>query len=166
MQKVNYAIYIPGGLSYLISGDIHSEVKGLDQFPKDDWPSVMITHISFQLMVGIGFLLAFTSALYLLLSMKWQYILLKKWWLILIAFTTPLGFMAVEAGWTVTEVGRQPWIIYHIMRTKDAVSTMPGLHYSFYIIAIVYIFLSLMIILLMQRQINAINKQTSIDNTI
>jgi len=83
---------------------------------------------------------------------------MKKWWLILIACTTPLGFLAVEAGWTVTETGRQPWIIYGIMRIKDAVSPMPGLHYSFYVITLVYILLSLIIIWLMKRQIKYISQ--------
>ena len=80
------------------------------------------------------------------------------WWLILIAFTTPLGFIAVEAGWTVTEVGRQPWIIFGIMRTRDAVSPMPGLQYSFYVITAVYILLSLVLVWLMKRQIVTIEQ--------
>ena len=66
------------------------------------------------------------------------------------------GFIAVEAGWTVTEVGRQPWIIYGIMRTKDAYSSMPGLHYSFYVITTIYLLLSLLLIWLMRRQIRSI----------
>ena len=74
------------------------------------------------------------------------------------AFLTPVGFIAVEAGWTVTEVGRQPWIIYNVMRTKDAVSTMPGLQYSFYAISVVYILLSLIIVWLMRRQIKTIGQ--------
>lgn len=82
--------------------------------------------------------------------------LIKKWWLWFIAITTPLGFIAVEAGWTVTEVGRQPWIIYGIMRTKDAVSPMPGLQYSFYVITGVYLLLTFILIWLMRRQIRAI----------
>ena len=157
-QTVDYAIHIPGGLSFLAKGDWNAEVTGLDQIPKEDQPPVMITHIAFQLMVGIGFLLAFTSVMYLLFSVKWRHVLMKKWWLCLIAFCTPLGFIAVEAGWTVTEVGRQPWIIYGVMRTKDAVSSMPGLHYSFYVITTVYLLLSLVIIWLMRRQINTIHE--------
>jgi len=157
-QRVDYAIHIPRGLSFLAKGDFDAEVKGLDQIPKEDWPPVIITHISFQLMVAIGFILAFTSLLYLLFSIKWRHVLMKKWWLCLIAFTTPLGFIAVEAGWTVTETGRQPWIIYGIMQTKDAVSIMPGLQYSFYVITVVYILLSLIIIWLMRRQINTIHE--------
>ncbi len=157
-EKVDYAIRIPGGLSYLAKGNFNAEVTGLDKFAREDRPPVIITHIAFQLMVGIGFLLALASVLYLTFSIKWRHILLKKWWLGFIAFTTPLGFIAVEAGWTVTETGRQPWIIYGIMRTKDAVSTMPGLHYSLYIITSVYVLLTFVIVWLMRRQIDAITQ--------
>lgn len=165
-QRVDYAIHIPGALSYLAKGDVNAEVTGLDKFPKEDLPPVIITHIAFQLMVGIGFLLALASVLYLTFSIKWTHILMKRWWLRFIAFTTPLGFIAVEAGWTVTETGRQPWIIYGIMRTKDAVSPMPGLHYSFYVITAVYVLLSFIIVWLMRRQISTINKYYPSANTI
>ncbi len=157
-QRVNYAIHIPGGLSVLAKGDWNAEVQGLDKIPKQDWPPVIITHISFQLMVLIGFFLAFISLLYLVFTIKWRHVLIKKWWLSVIAFATPLGFIAVEAGWTVTETGRQPWIIYGIMRTKDAVSSMPGLRYSFFVITTVYLLLSLIIFWLMRRQINTIHE--------
>lgn len=157
-ERVDYAIHLPGFLSFLAHGDFKAEVKGLDQFRKEDRPPVLITHIAFQVMVGAGFLLAMCSVLYLLFSWRWRHILLKKWWLYLIALTTPLGFLAVEAGWTVTEVGRQPWIIYGVMRTKDAVSSMPGLQYSFYVICTVYILLSVIIFWLMRRQIKTIDQ--------
>ncbi|HEV7621717.1 MAG TPA: cytochrome ubiquinol oxidase subunit I [Flavisolibacter sp.] len=157
-ESVNYALHVKGALSYLAFGDFNAEVKGLDQFPKADRPPVIITHIAFQLMVAIGSFLALTSFLYILFSWKWRNNLEKKWWYYLIALTTPLGFIAVEAGWVVTETGRQPWIIYGIMRTKDAVSSMPGLQYSFYVMTMVYIFLSIIIIWLMRRQIRAISE--------
>ena len=67
-------------------------------------------------------------------------------------------FLAVEAGWTVTEVGRQPWIIYGVMCTKDAVSPMPGLQYSFYVVTGVYVLLSLILVWLMRRQIRSIGE--------
>jgi len=157
-EKVNYALHIPGGLSFLTHGNFKAEVTGLDKFPKRDRPPVLITHIAFQIMVASGILLAFISILYLVFSINWRHILLKKWWIVLVACATPFGFLAVEAGWTVTETGRQPWIIYGIMRTEDAVSPMPGLHYSFYIITAVYILLSLIIIWLMKRQISSISQ--------
>lgn len=157
-ERVDYAIHIPGMLSYLAHGDLNAEVKGLDQFPKEDRPPVLITHIAFQIMVGSGFLLATAALLFFLFSWRWKQVLQRKWWLIFIALTTPIGFIAVEAGWTVTEVGRQPWIIYGVMRTKDAVSSMPGLQYSFYVITAVYILLSMIIVWLMRRQIKAVDQ--------
>lgn len=155
-ERVDYAIHIPGFLSFLAHGDFNAEVKGLDQFPKEDRPPVLVTHIAFQVMVGSGFLMAFAGVLYLIFSWRWKHLLLKRWWLYFIALLTPLGFIAVEAGWTVTEVGRQPWIINGIMRTKDAVSSMPGLQYSFYVITSVYILLTIIIVWLMRRQIKTI----------
>ena len=157
-QRVNYAIHLPRGLSFLAKGDWNAEVEGLDKVPRQDWPPVVITHISFQLMVMIGFFLAFTALLYLIFSIRWRNILMKKWWLSLVAITTPLGFIAVEAGWTLTETGRQPWIIYGILRTKDAVSPMPGLRYSFLVVTVVYLLLSILIVWLMRRQINTIDE--------
>src|SRR3954469_5059301 len=155
-QRVDYAIHVPKLLSYLAHGDFDAEVKGLDKIPKADQPPVLVPHISFQVMVGIGTLLAIISVLYLIFSYKWQRNLFTKWWLSLIAFTTPLGFIAVEAGWTVTEVGRQPWIIYGVMRTKDAVSSMPGLQYSFFVITAIYILLTFILVWLMRKQIKTV----------
>jgi cytochrome d ubiquinol oxidase subunit I len=157
-ERVDYAIHIPKGLSFLATGNINAEVQGLDKIPKEDRPPVLVTHLSFQLMVMIGFFLAFVSLLYLAFSIKWRHLLVKRWWLSVVAFATPLGFLAVEAGWTVTETGRQPWIIYGVMRTKDAVSPMPGLRYSFFVVTIVYLLLSLIIFSLMRRQINTIHE--------
>lgn len=71
----------------------------------------------------------------------------------MVSLAMPLGFIAVEAGWTVTEVGRQPWIIYGIMRTEDAVSSMPGLDITFYIFTGLYLMLSFILVWLMRRQI-------------
>lgn len=157
-QRVDYAIHIPGMLSFLAHGNFKAEVIGLDHFAEEDRPPVLVTHIAFQVMVGAGFLMAFVSVLYLLIRWRWKHIIEKRWWLWLIALLTPLGFIAVEAGWTVTEVGRQPWIIYGFMRTKDAVSSMPGLQYSFYLITGVYVLLSLIVVWLMKRQIRTIEQ--------
>ncbi|GAB3173782.1 cytochrome ubiquinol oxidase subunit I [Telluribacter humicola] len=157
-ERVDYAIHIPGALSFLAHGDFDAEVIGLDQFPKDERPPVLITHVAFQIMVGIGMLLALGGLLFLLFSWRWQHLLSNKWWLWFIVLLTPLGFIAVEAGWTVTEVGRQPWIIYGVMRTKDAVSTMPGLQYSFYLISTVYLLLTGLLVWMMRRQIETLEE--------
>jgi cytochrome d ubiquinol oxidase subunit I len=87
-------------------------------------------------------------------------ILSKKWFLKLLVFCTPLGFIALESGWTVTEVGRQPWIIYGIMKTRDALTPMPGLVFPFITITTLYIFLTVMVVWVMIRQFKAISKQS------
>ena len=70
----------------------------------------------------------------------------------------PTGFVALEAGWVVTEVGRQPWIIQGVMRTKDAVTPIPGIAYSFYLFTAIYISLSIVVIFLLYRQIRMVPK--------
>jgi len=158
-EEVNFAIRIPGFLSFLAHGDFKAEVIGLDQIPEDERPPVVITHFAFQIMVFLGIIMAITGVLYLLFRFKFKHNLEKKWWLWLLVISIPFGFIALEAGWTVTEVGRQPWIIYEIMRTKDAVTPMPGIQYAFYYITAIYLVLTLVIIFLMSRQIKFINKE-------
>lgn len=157
-ETVHHAIHLSGMLSFMIYGNMQAEVKGLDAFPEDERPPVAITHFSFQIMVGVGFLLAFSGLLVLLFNWKRKNIWANKWWLIFLTLLTPLGFLAVEAGWTVTEVGRQPWIIYGILRTEDAVSPMPGLQFSFYITTTVYVLLSILLVWLLRRQIKTVGE--------
>ncbi len=155
-ETVKYAIKLPGFLSFLAHGDFNAEVKGLDQFPKDEWPPIPITHYSFQIMVGIGMFLMLIAAIFLAATFKYKHWLEKKWWLRMLFIATPLGFIAVEAGWIVTEVGRQPWIIYGIMKTKDSLTPMPGIQYTFYTISAVYLILSFVVIWLLSRQIKVL----------
>lgn len=156
-REVSNKIEIPGALSFLAFGDFDAEVKGLNDFPNDEIPPVPIVHYAFQVMVGIGTLLMLAGVLYFI-SLKKRSLWNKRyfWWLF--ALLSPLGFVAVEAGWVVTEVGRQPWIVYNIMRTSEAVTPMPGLKYSFYMYLLVYIALSLTVAWLMNRQIKALNQ--------
>lgn len=153
LKEVTYALRIPNMLSFLAHGDFNAEVIGLDQFPEDEWPPVLITHIAFQIMVACGFVMMFVGLIYLYLYWRKKEKLQSRWFLWLVGLCTPLGFIAVEAGWTVTEVGRQPWIIYGIMKTEEAVSTMPGLQYPFYIFTTVYLILTVLVVWLMYRQI-------------
>lgn len=157
-QTVSYALKIPGALSYLAHGDFKSEVTGLDKIPKENHPPVAITHYAFQIMVGMGMLMMAISVLYFIGIWKKKKWLGTKWLLKMFVAATPIGFIAVEAGWTVTEVGRQPWIINGIMRTKDAVTPMPGIAYSFYLFTAVYLSLSLVVIFMLYRQIKMVGK--------
>ncbi|MCO5230234.1 MAG: cytochrome ubiquinol oxidase subunit I [Chitinophagales bacterium] len=158
-ERVDYAIKIPGALSFLAHGNFETAVKGLDQFPKDEHPPIVITHYAFQIMVACGVIMMILGFIFLISNWKFKNILNKKWFLYCIILCTPLGFIAVEAGWTVTEVGRQPWVIYGIMKTKDAVTQMPGIQYSFYFFIFVYIFLTIIVTWIMRRQIKFINEQ-------
>lgn len=158
-KRVDYAIAIPGLLSFLAHGDFNKEVIGLDRIPVDEQPPIAIVHYAFQIMVGIGiFLLGI--ALYFL----YRKILIKKEpftprLLKLLVFAAPMGFIAVEAGWTVTEVGRQPWILYGILRTKDSLTPMPGLVFPFMLTTGVYVFLAIVVTWLMIRQFKSITRK-------
>lgn len=156
-QTVDYALKIPGLLSFITHGDINTEVTGLDQIPKDEHPPVAITHYAFQIMVGLGMIMLLISILYFYSLWKKHNLMDKKWLLKLFAIATPMGYIAVEAGWTVTEVGRQPWIIYGIMRTADAVTPMPGIVYSFYLFTAIYLSLSFIVGFMLYRQIKMVD---------
>ncbi len=155
-KEVNYATEIPGALSFLAHGDFDAEVIGLDQIPEENHPPVLVTHIAFQIMVGLGMLLVALSMLFFFSNWKKKQWQTKRWYLWLYVLATPLGFIALEAGWTVTEVGRQPWIIYGFMKTKDAVTPMPGIFYSFLLFSAVYISLSVIVTFLLYRQIKMV----------
>jgi cytochrome d ubiquinol oxidase subunit I len=160
-QTVKYAIELPGFLSFLAFGNFDAEVQGLNDFPENERPPVAITHYSFQIMVILGMLMFGVAALYFLFLWKWKYVLDKKWWLKLLVIMIPTGYLAIEAGWIVTELGRQPWIIYKVMRTKDALTSMPGLIYPLTSITIVYIALTLLSVFLLSRQIRFVNQDIS-----
>ena len=152
------AIHIPYLLSFLAHGDPQAVVIGLDQVPRDEWPPTLICHLAFQTMVGLGSLLALIGLGFLALRMLRPRWLDHPRFLRGIALCSPLGFVAVEAGWTVTEVGRQPWIIYGVMRTRDAVSPMPGLVWPLSSIVIVYAILSVVTWFVSARLIHAFER--------
>ncbi|HKG34310.1 MAG TPA: cytochrome ubiquinol oxidase subunit I [Gemmatimonadales bacterium] len=151
--KLRYAIKIPYGLSLLAFHDPHAVVRGLQEFPREDWPNVPIVHTAFQVMVALGTYLALVS-----LWVGWTWLRRKdvigsRWRLRAIALAAPMGFLAIEAGWTVTEVGRQPWIIQGVLRTADAVTPMPGLVVPFMLFTLLYCFLGAIVAWLLYRQI-------------
>lgn len=164
-EKLDYALEIPKALSLLAFRDVKAEVKGLNAFPKEEWPPVPIVHLSFQIMVTIGIFLSLVSCLFLYLNFFRRQLFFHRRFLKLLVFCTPLGFLAIEAGWIVTEVGRQPWIIYGIMKTEDSLTPMPGLIFPFLLITGVYIFLSTVVIWLMIRQFRAVTHKFQTEAT-
>ncbi len=151
--ETRYAIRIPGGLSFLATHDFNAEVAGLDQFPRDEWPHVPIVHTAFQIMVGLGTCMALIALWAGVLAIRQRDLCSNVWLLRALALAAPMGFIAIEAGWTVTEVGRQPWIVYGVLRTADAVTPMPGLVVPFLGFTLLYCFLGVMVAWLLYRQI-------------
>jgi cytochrome d ubiquinol oxidase subunit I len=149
-RTMKWGVPIPGMLSLLAHRDINAEVIGLDRFPRDEWPPLVITHLAFQVMVGIGSLLALLGAGYFWCLRRPAF---PRWLLWALVAAAPLGMIAIEAGWIVTEVGRQPWIIYGIMKTKDAVTPVPGMVYHFVLFVVLYLGLAAATAWLLQRQI-------------
>jgi len=110
---------LPGALSLLAFHDPEAEVKGLKDFPPEERPPVLLTFLAFRLMVGLGFLFVFLT------GFTWcrrKRLLESPGLLKVLVWSIPLPYIALQAGWMVTEVGRQPWIVYGLMKTKDAVS--------------------------------------------
>jgi cytochrome d ubiquinol oxidase subunit I len=157
-KTVKYGLEIPKALSFMATGDFNGEVIGLDRFPQKDHPPVVVTHVAFQIMVGLGMAMLGIALVYFIALLKKKTWLDSKWLLKLFVIATPMGYIALEAGWTVTEVGRQPWIIYGVMRTADAVTPMPGIAYSFYLFTAVYISLAIIVSVLLFRQITMVGK--------
>jgi cytochrome d ubiquinol oxidase subunit I len=123
-ERNAFEISIPNGLSLLATHSLHGRVSGLREFPRENRPSVPLLFLTFRIMIGIGTLLV--------LVMAWGFFLWRKgrlfeyrpflWTLLIIH---PLGFLAIEAGWITTEAGRQPWLVYGLMRTAEGISPIP-----------------------------------------
>ena len=162
-----YAIEIPYLLSILAHGSPKSFVLGLNEFPPDQRPPVAIVHIAFQIMVACGVAMMFI-ALWGALRFLWSIARNKSWldsnWFLrVLVLAAPLGFIAIETGWVVTEVGRQPWIIFGVMRTSEAVTPMPGLIVPFITFTLLYILLAIATVWLLLRQVAASPQGTEAD---
>jgi cytochrome d ubiquinol oxidase subunit I len=140
--QLRYDIEIPKALSLLTQYDPDAVVQGLDRVPPRDRPPVNVVHIAFDLMVLCGFALL---ALGLWLAVVWwrRHDLPRgRWFLRASAASGVVAVVALEAGWTTTEVGRQPWIVYGHLRTSEAVNPAPGLAWGFVLVTAVYVVLT------------------------
>jgi cytochrome d ubiquinol oxidase subunit I len=150
--ETRWALEIPGGLSFLAHGEVGAEVKGLRDFPREQWPPVEKVHTSFQVMVGAGTLMALVSMAALLQRLRRRPLTTRPFLLAFVA-SGPLGLMALEAGWLVTEYGRQPWVVKGVLRTADAVTPFAPLLPTFFAFTAVYGVLSVLVVYLLARQI-------------
>jgi cytochrome bd ubiquinol oxidase subunit I len=162
-RETKYALEIPHGLSLLAFHTPDAVIKGLDEEPERDWPNVRMVHISFQIMVGCGGLLSLFAVAAGWLSWKKRPLSDHTRFLKTLVLVSPLGFVALEAGWMVTELGRQPWIIYHLMRTRDAVTSMPNVTITLLVMTAVYVILGIIVIWLLGRHVIAAPETTQLE---
>lgn len=152
-RVTRFSIEIPKGLSLLGFHDPNAEVQGLDRVPREDWPSVPAVHVAFQVMIALGSYMALIALWVGWRALRRRPVVDSRVLLRAIVFAAPMGFIATEAGWTVTEVGRQPWIVYGVLRTSEAVTPMPGLIVPFLAFTLLYVLLGIVVAVLLHGQI-------------
>jgi cytochrome d ubiquinol oxidase subunit I len=146
------AIEIPDLLSFLAAHDFSTRVMGLNDIPQNLWPNVRVVHWAFDLMVSCGTFIAIASIIFWIEFMaRRQRVFEMKPVLWMLVIVGPLGLVALEAGWFVTELGRQPWIIQGIMLTKDAVTPSGQVPKVFFAFAALYVSLAILVIVLVRR---------------
>lgn len=144
------AIPVPGILSFLAHGSFSAEVKGLTDYAPENQPPVLLTFLAFRAMAGLGALFPLLA----FLAWRWrEKIAEKTWFCWALILAIPLPYVAIMAGWTVAEVGRQPWIVWELMRTKDAVSPVPASSVAISLLAflVVYALLGAVAIWLLRK---------------
>ena len=123
----HYVLEIPKLSSLILTHSFDGEVKGLKAWPRKDWPPVAPVFFAFRMMVGIGILMALTGLIALILYFR-KRLFDTRWFQLWCMAMTPAGFLAVVSGWIVTEVGRQPYVVFGLVRTADAASPLAGSH--------------------------------------
>ena len=123
----HYVLEIPKLSSLILTHSFDGEVKGLKAWPRQDWPPVAPVFFAFRMMVGIGILMALTGLIALILYFR-KRLFDTRWFQLWCMAMTPAGFLAVVSGWIVTEVGRQPYVVFGLVRTADAASPLAGSH--------------------------------------
>jgi cytochrome bd ubiquinol oxidase subunit I len=150
-EKVVYGIEIPRMLSILAYHDPDATVTGLDSVPPDDRPPVNVVRIAFQTMVGIGTFLALLGVVYLYVRLRRRRLPRSVWFYRAVVLAGPLSLVALIAGWITTEVGRQPWIVYGVMRTEHAVTGADGIPVGYGTLVAVYLGLAGIVAWLLRR---------------
>jgi cytochrome d ubiquinol oxidase subunit I len=135
---VDYGIAIPKGLSFLAFHNFNAVVPGLNIVPRTDWPIVNVVRLCFQTMVGIGSLLALIGVIYLVVRIRRHRLPGSAWFYRAVGVAGPLSVVALICGWVVTEVGRQPWVVYGVMRTTQAVTAASVIPVGYGVLLVVY----------------------------
>jgi cytochrome bd ubiquinol oxidase subunit I len=137
--EVKYGIEIPKLLSLLAKHDPNATIQGLEAVPESDRPPVNVVRIAFQTMVGIGTLFALLGVVHLVTWFRRRRLVESRWFLWGVVAAGPLSVVALVAGWVTTEVGRQPWVVYGVMRTSDAVTGAGGIPVGYATLVVVYL---------------------------
>jgi cytochrome d ubiquinol oxidase subunit I len=149
--EVRYGIAIPKLLSFLAYHDPNAEVRGLDAVAPDDQPPVNVVRIAFQTMVGIGTLLAALGAWCLAVRVRYRRLPESVWFYRALVLAGPLSVVALIAGWVTTEVGRQPWVVYGVMRTVEAVTGAGSIPVGYAALATVYAAVAVGVVWVLRR---------------
>jgi cytochrome d ubiquinol oxidase subunit I len=150
-DQVKYGIAIPKMLSLLAFHNPNATVKGLDTVPADRRPPVNVVRVSFQLMVAIGTLLALLGAVYLVVRIRRRRLPESVWFYRALALAGPASVVALIAGWVTTEVGRQPWVVYHVMLTSQSVTGASGIPVGYGTLVLVYVGVALAVVWILRR---------------
>jgi len=148
-------IEIPGLLSFMVFGDIKARIHGIDQFPPDEIPPLWMTFVSYHNMVILGMFFIGMTALgvfFLIRKKLWD----KRWYLKLLIVSIPLPVVACMFGWVTAEVGRQPWIVYRVLRTDEALSmnlTAGEVWFSLILFSLIYLFLLAMYLYILIKEV-------------
>jgi cytochrome bd ubiquinol oxidase subunit I len=136
---VEFGIPIPHLLSLLAFHNVDATVQGLDSVPPDERPPVNVVRVSFQLMVGIGTVLGLLALVFLFVRLRRRRLPESLWFYRAVVLAGPLAVVALIAGWVTTEVGRQPWVVYHVMHTREAVTGAGGIPVGYTVLVIAYL---------------------------
>ena len=145
-------VEIPGLLSWLATGDSSAVVTGLDAFPAEDHPSPVV-HYAFRVMVVLGTLMALYAVIALWRRFRRRSWSEGRWWLAATIALAPTGLVAMQAGWIVTEVGRQPWTVYDVLRTHDAATPLGTMWLPFVTFALIYAGLAVVVLQILRAQL-------------
>jgi cytochrome bd ubiquinol oxidase subunit I len=149
--EVRYGIEVPKMLSLLAQHDPNARVIGLDSVPARDRPPVNVVRVAFQTMVSIGTALALLGVIFFVTWLRRHRLPRSPWFYRAVMAAGPLAFVALVAGWITTEVGRQPWIVYRVMRTSQAVTSANGLEVGYAVLVAVYVSLGAGVVWLLRR---------------
>jgi len=150
-QRVRYGIEVPKLLSLLSEHDPDARVTGLDAVPPEDRPPVNVVRFAFQTMVGIGTGLALLGAVFVATWLRRRRLPRSAWFYRAVMGAGPLSIVALISGWITTEVGRQPWVVYGVMRTEQAVTAADGLEVGYAVLVAVYVSLAAGVLWLLRR---------------